>query len=180
MGHEENEIFDRMQKLLDRLPAMQAEQARLERHYEAAHLDRLARRAEADMQELASIDDEIARVQGLLASVHDGLGGQESDRLQRLILFLGNQRGYKAPPAQTSKDEFEQVLSASSFSCHEDCRAALLTSEDVSAYEHALCSYRGEYQRTLAACQALEEEGRTAFSVKSAHAGRCSATIRNL
>lgn len=165
MDRGENEIFSRMQELLDRLPAMRVEHARLERHHEAAHIDRLARRAEADMQELATIDDEIARVQSLVGPAREEGDEHEVDRLQRLALFLGNQRGYKVTPAYASKSEFEQALEASSFSSLVDCRAALLPSGEASAREYSLCSYRDEYQRTLAACQAFEEEGRTAFSV---------------
>lgn len=165
MGREEDEVFGRMQGLLDRLPAMQAEQVRLERHHEALQIDRLAQRAEADAQELANIDDEIARVKGLLDAASGGFDAQETDRLQRLVLFLGNQRGYKTAPARNSRSEFDQALGESRFSDSDDCRAAILPPEEAAGRERALCSYRDDYQKSLAACQVVEEGSATAFSV---------------
>lgn len=156
MAIEDDRLFCHLQELMDLLPDMQRAHERLRQHRQAAPLARLAERARADSLELRHVDDELEKIEQLRAAAGESGDRQEYDRLDRLKLFWGNQRGYRIGPARNSAEAFETACEQRGFSSADEVRDALLAPEERTALEQRLSCYRRDYERTLAACEKIE------------------------
>lgn len=148
-----DELFDRMQKLLDTLPDMEDKSRKAIRARRATEVVRLGKYHRSEATTLSQIErlfDEhmVARKEALET------GDEKHEEEERLVaLQLNNQLGYLRGAEENARVNFQQALDESGFKSLEEAETALLSKEELAALEEELDEFQTDYSTTLEACQ---------------------------
>ena len=181
-----DELFEHLQELMDRLPAMQRTQAKLERARAAERVMSCDREHRDCATMLAMADEELAKAQAALEAALGGepepepgdakveraarakgttstkeaaqAGDGHLDLLRRAVLYRSSQRGFRVGPEKNTRVALERALEAGGFADVDEARKATMTTEEQDALAQNIAAYQQDYDETLKRCQALEEQ----------------------
>lgn len=156
--------FAHLEELLDRLPAMQKQGARLAQAHAAERIARLANEREthasllADAEErLRAAEDALARVSAAGATEAGARDRGAADEARRAVLQAASWRGFRIGPCQNADRALREALERGPFRTVSDARAACLSAADRAALEADVAAYQRDYAETLARCERAME-----------------------
>lgn len=155
---EDDALFAHLGELVERLPQMQAAQARLDRAQTAAEILRLDREHQTCAAMLAMANEALAKAQVALEAAQ--AAGDEEDatveQARREVMFRASERGFRIGPEQNARLALERALADSPFASAEEARTAAIAPDEEAALREEIASYQQDYATTLARCQQLE------------------------
>ncbi len=151
------EAFAQLQRLYDRLPAMEERGALLARAKAAAAAVRL--------------EDELAhgpyppgrgreargrRPAPRSSGRSEGGDAALADECRRALLHAGSLRGFRVGPARNAEAALARALEEGRFADAAEAHAAVLEPAELASVESEVEAYRSAYAEALARCEALE------------------------
>jgi hypothetical protein len=171
VAEEETAAFERLEGLLERLPAMEAKGECLNRAREAQRL--LDQRERLEVLEREYAEYHRIRDAALRASQEAAERGDKTAQARE----LGVVRGYaelialRAAPLQQARRALEDVWASSPFAPDTELAAETLAEAELAALEREITAYQREYQDTYALCQRFEEGPGAADRSSPSHSG---------
>lgn len=149
---EADELFARLEALVQNLPAMEESSRRLTRA-------RAADRVHALAQELAGCEAALDLADRQLEMAQRAVTDSRvagDDEAWRAVLFWGQQRGLRVGPVQNARAALDDALKEFGFASEEAAREAALAEDEQRALAEQIECYQRDYAAVLAACQAIE------------------------
>lgn len=147
--------FERLQRLVDLLPAMQEKGDRLALARAAQEVLEACRRHQAVRKELDDLDMRaLEAVQAAKRAREEGTPASEAERLDREYLYFSAMKGFKVGPEQNAA----KALASGGFATVDDAQAAALSAAELEGLAAEVEDYQAAYAETLAACQQLEAD----------------------
>lgn len=151
--------FERLQRLVDLLPAMQEKGDRLALARAAQEVLEACRRHQAVRKELDDLDMRaLEAVQAAKRAREEGTPASEAERLDREYLYFSAMKGFKVGPEQNAAKALAKALASGGFATVDDAQAAALSAAELEGLAAEVEDYQAAYAETLAACQQLEAD----------------------
>lgn len=154
---EDDELFARLEVLVQSLPAMEESSQRLARARAADRVRVLAQELAGCEAALALADRQLEMAQRAVADSR----AAGDDEAWRAVLFWGQQRGLRVGPVQNARAALDDALKESGFASEEAAREASLGEDEQRALAEQIECYQRDYAAVLAACQAIEGQSMT-------------------
>ena len=153
MHDEADELFARLEVLVQSIPAMEESSRRLDRARAADCVRALAQELASCKAALDLADRQLEDAQG---AVESGRAAGDCEAEREAWLFWGQQRGLRVGPVQNARAALDDALKKAGFASEDAAREAWLDEDEQRALEERIACYQREYSEVLAACQAIE------------------------
>ena len=150
------EAFALLQRLYDRLPAMEERGALLARAKAAAAAVRLEDELRTAHILLDEAEKREAEARAALEQAERGGDAGLADECRRALLHAGSLRGFRVGPARNAEAALARALEEGCFADAAEAHAAVLEPAELASVQSEVEAYRCAYAEALARCEALE------------------------
>ena len=150
------EAFALLQRLYDRLPAMEERGALLARAKAAAAAVRLEDELRTARILLDEAEKREAAARAAFERAEEGGDAALADECRRALLHAGSLRGFRVGPARNAEAALARALEEGCFADAAEAHAAVLEPAELASVESEVEAYRCAYAEALARCEALE------------------------
>ena len=150
------EAFALLQRLYDRLPAMEERGALLARAKAAAAAVRLEDELRTARILLDEAEKREAAARAAFERAEQGSDAALADECRRALLHAGSLRGFRVGPARNVEAALARALEEGCFADAAEAHAALLEPAELASVQSEVEAYRSAYAEALARCEALE------------------------